>query len=55
MNYEILLAYGDQLVKKGVWGVFKVTFYEGVYFFKDAGGEILFSAPADSVVCIEQV
>ncbi|BAQ11315.1 hypothetical protein OXB_2844 [Bacillus sp. OxB-1] len=56
MNYLIVVANGEMVTNRRILGVHTLTTYdERVYVFRDATGAVLFSAPFDSVVYIEQV
>lgn len=55
MNYLIVIANGEMVTKRRISGVHSlVTYDERVYVFLDVTGAVLFSAPFDSVVYIEQ-
>ncbi|MFP7199693.1 hypothetical protein SFC08_01850 [Lysinibacillus halotolerans] len=56
MNYLVVVAIanGEKVFNRKVLGVKEVTLDNGVYIFRDYVGDLLFSAPFDSVVYVEQ-
>jgi len=54
LNYIIVVANGDSIIKRRIIGVSVLNFVDGAYVFRDTTGSVLFSAPYDSVVYVEQ-
>ncbi|MEK4403451.1 hypothetical protein MKZ26_03270 [Sporosarcina sp. FSL K6-6792] len=55
MNYKILLANGDKVIERRINGVGNFVVEDGVYILYDRAGDLAFSAPLDSVICISAV
>lgn len=55
MNYKVLIANGDKLIDKRVNGVGDIRVKDGAYILLDRTGELIFTAPFDSVIYIASV
>lgn len=55
MNYKVLIANGDKLIDKRVNGVGEISVKDGAYILLDRTGDLIFTAPFDSVIYIASV